>query len=95
MLESKGWKVSTTADFLNLTAEEEAYIELKLALSNSLKNLRKRKHLTQKDLAKITHSSQSRVAKMEAGDPSVSIDLILKSLFSIGATKKDLVKAIS
>jgi DNA-binding XRE family transcriptional regulator len=94
-LEANGWKVGTAADFLELTPEEEAYVELKLSLSKSFKQIRKRKHLTQKDIAKMINSSQSRVAKMEAGDPSVSVDLLFKSLFSIGATKKDLVKAVS
>lgn len=94
-LESKGWKVGTSVDFLELTAEEAAYVELKLSLSKSLKEIRKRKHLTQKEFAKLIKSSQSRVAKMESGDPSVSLDLLFKSLFSIGATKNDIVKAVS
>jgi hypothetical protein len=32
---------------------------------------------------------------MESGDPSVSIDLVIKALLSIGATNKDLAKALS
>jgi hypothetical protein len=43
----------------------------------------------------MVHSSQSRIAKMEAGDPSVSIDLIMKSLLALGASPKDVAKAIS
>ena len=94
-LESKGWKVGTAADFLGLTPEEEAFIELKLSLSRSLKRLRQRKHLSQMELAKIIKSSQSRVAKMEAGEASVSIDLLIRSLLALGASQKDLAKAIS
>jgi DNA-binding XRE family transcriptional regulator len=94
-LESKGWKVGTAADFLGLSPEEETFIELKLSLSRSLKQLRQRKHLSQMELARIIKSSQSRVAKMEAGESSVSIDLLIRSLLALGASQKDLAKAIS
>jgi ribosome-binding protein aMBF1 (putative translation factor) len=90
-LESKGWKVGSTAEFLNLSAEEVAYIELKLALSKALQELRKSKRLTQVDLARRIKSSQSRVAKMEAADSSVTIDLIFRSLFALGASRKKVV----
>lgn len=94
-LEAKGWKIGSASDFLELSPEEELYIELKLSLCKSLKKLRTRKHLSQEDVAKLIKSSQSRVAKMEAGDASVSIDLVIKSLLSVGASKSDLVKAVS
>lgn len=93
-LEAKGWKVGTAADFLNLTVEEELFIDMKLSLSHSLKELRMRKHMSQVDFAKLIKSSQSRVAKMEAGSASVSFDLLIKSLLALGASEKDLAKAI-
>ena len=93
-LEAKGWKVGTAADFLNLTPEEELFIDMKLSLSHSLKELRMRKHMSQVDFAKLIKSSQSRVAKMEAGSASVSFDLLIKSLLALGASEKDLAKAI-
>jgi len=94
-LEAKGWKVGTTTDFLRLSAEEARYIELKLALSEHLKKRRMRKKLTQEQLAKMMSSSQSRVAKMEAGDPTVSLDLLVRSLLTLGASEKDLAKVIA
>jgi DNA-binding XRE family transcriptional regulator len=94
-LEKKGWRIGDTADFLNLTAEESAFIEVKLALSKSLKERRKHSAITQTELAKVLRSSQSRIAKMEAGDPSVSIDLLIRSLLAMGATNRDLAKTIS
>ena len=94
-LEASGWKIGTTADFLNLTSDESAHIEMKLALSRSLRERRLSKKFSQIELAKMIHSSQSRVAKMEAGDPSVSMDLIMKSLLALGASPKDVAKAIS
>jgi predicted XRE-type DNA-binding protein len=93
-LESAGWKVGSTTDFLGLTPEEEAFIVMKLALARSLKLHRQRKRLTQIQLAKLLKSSQSRVAKMEAGDPTVSIDLLVKSLLMLGASPKELGKII-
>ena len=93
-LEAKGWKVGTAADFLNLTPEEELFIDMKISLSHSLKELRMRKHMSQVDFAKLIKSSQSRVAKMEAGSASVSFDLLIKSLLALGASEKDLAKAI-
>jgi transcriptional regulator with XRE-family HTH domain len=68
---------------------------LKIALGNALKQRRQKKRLTQKEAAKVIASSQSRVAKMEAGDPSVSIDLLVKSMLTLGATTKDVAKAFS
>ena len=91
----KGWKVGTVAEFLDLSAEESAYIEMKIALSRKLKERRRRKKLTQAQLAKAIESSQSRVAKMEAGDPTVSIDLLMKSLLALGVSKEELGRTIS
>jgi predicted XRE-type DNA-binding protein len=94
-LEAAGWKVGTVAEFLELSPEEEAIIEIRLSLSKSLKQLRKQQELSQQELAENINSSQSRVAKMEASDPSVSIDLLIKSLFALGATREDIATAIS
>ena len=94
-LAKKGWKTGSVAEFLDLSDEESAYIEVKLALSEKLKERRRRNKLTQAELAKVIESSQSRVAKMEAGDPSVSIDLLVKSLLALGVSKKELGRTIS
>ena len=94
-LEANGWKVGSTADFLGMSDEEVAYIELKLKLANRLKSARIRCRLTQKEFARRIDSSQSRVAKMETGDPSVSLDLLIKSLLALGVTNEDIGKAIT
>ncbi len=94
-LVADGWQVGTTAEFLGLSPEEEMFIELKLILSDRLRQLRESQHLTQKAVAKRIESSQSRVAKMEAGDPSVSMDLLVRSLLSLGATPQDIAEAIA
>ena len=94
-LEKKGWRVGTVQEFLELSPEESAYIEMKLRLSTSLRQRRKRRNLSQVQLAELIESSQSRVAKMEGGDPSVSIDLLIRSLLALGASNRELAKVIS
>jgi len=93
-LEAKGWKVGSAAEFLGMTPDEAAYVELRLKLSDAVRDLRKKKRLTQIELAELLHSSQSRVAKAEAADESVSLDLLIRSLLALGATSQDLAKAI-
>jgi predicted XRE-type DNA-binding protein len=95
LLETQGWKVGDAGDFLGLTDEEREYIEIKLALSEKLRAIRKHRRLTQKETADLMGSSQSRVAKMEAGDPSVSIDLQVKSLLALGVSREEVGKTLA
>ena len=94
-LQAKGWKIGTVKEFLGLSNEESAYIELKIKLAASLRQRRQQKGLSQLDLAAKLHSSQSRVAKMEAGDPSVSLDLLIRSLITLGASDRELSQIIA
>ena len=94
-LEAKGWKIGSSTEFLGLSSEEAAYVELKLALSRNLQTTRKEKNLTQEELARLLKSSQSRIAKMEAGDPSVSLDLLVRSLLVLGTSRKTLSRILA
>jgi hypothetical protein len=94
-LEAKGWRVGDAKDFLGLTPEEAAFIELKLRLADTLRERRLRQGLTQGQAATLMGSSQSRLAKMESADASVSVDLILRSLLALGASRQDIARAIS
>ena len=94
-LERKGWRVGSAEDFLDLNPAEAAIIETKLALSRSLRDRRAAEGLSQAALAKRLCSSQSRVAKMEAGDSSVSIDLLLRALYSLGARPRDVASILA
>jgi DNA-binding XRE family transcriptional regulator len=94
-LRRAGWTVGSVTEFLRLTEAEAALVELKLTLSRRLKERRAQSRLSQGELAKLLGSSQSRVAKMEAGDPSVSIDLLIRSLLAIGTTRKELAAVIA
>jgi DNA-binding XRE family transcriptional regulator len=93
-LEAAGWAVGSVKEFLGLSDADAALINLKLGLSRSLRDRRQKSGLSQVQLAERLRSSQSRVAKMEAGDPSVSMDLLVSSLLLLGATSADLAKAI-
>ena len=94
-LEKAGWTVGSSDEFLELSAEERAFVEVKLALAQALRTRRERKKLTQAQVARLLGSSQPRVAMMEAGDSSVTMDLLVRSLFAIGATPKDLAKVLA
>jgi len=94
-LEAAGFSVGDATDFLELLPEEVAFVEMKLSLSRYLKEFRLKNKLSQENLAKKINSSQSRVAKMEAGDASVSVDLILRTMFAVGATREDVARAIA
>lgn len=93
-LEAKGWTVGSVTEFLDLTPEEAAFIEMKLQLARAVRNQRRLQNLTQTQLARRIESSQSRVAKIEAGDPSVALDLVFRALFALGLSKRDLAKIL-
>jgi DNA-binding XRE family transcriptional regulator len=93
-LEAAGFAVGSAADLLGLSAEETALVEIRFALSHALRTRRAAAGLTQGALAERLGSSQSRVAKMEAGDPSVSLDLLIRALLAAGASRRDVGRAL-
>ena len=94
-LEAKGWKIGSVKEFLGLSNEESAYIELKIKFAAGLRQRRQQKGLSSLELAAKLQSSQSRVAKMEAGDPSVSLDLLVRSLITQGTSDRELSQIIA
>jgi len=94
-LEAAGWAVGTAKDFLKLSDAEAAYVEVKVALGEQLRIARTELRLSQQEVAKRVQSSQSRVAKMEAADPSVTVDLIFRSLFQLGESVNKIGRALS
>jgi ribosome-binding protein aMBF1 (putative translation factor) len=93
-LEAAGWRVGTVAEFLELSDAESALVEMRLSLARALKVQRAKRGVTQTSLARALRSSQSRVAKMESGDPSVSLDLIVRALLIVGASSRDVASAM-
>ena len=93
-LEAAGWKVGSASEFLELTDAEEMLINMKLALAANVKTMRQRKKMTQQELEKRIGSSQSRVAKMEIADRSVSMELFVRSLAALGASRSQIGKIV-
>ena len=93
-LQQAGWRIGSVQDFLVLSDEEAALIEMRMALGRSLKERRLASGLTQHELASRVGSSQSRVAKMESADPGVSIDLFVRSLLKLGVTRQEVGRII-
>ena len=94
-LERAGWAIGDAGEFLRLSDDERRFIETKLALAAGLRQWRERLGLTQTAVAKRFGSSQSRVAKMEAADKTVSTDLLLRSLFRLGAGRRDVARLLN
>jgi predicted XRE-type DNA-binding protein len=93
-LEAAGFRFGDTEDFLELSVEESGLVELRLTLCRTIRRLREKNHLTQQQLATKLKSSQSRVAKLEAGATDVSIDLLFRGLFAVGGKLADLTTPI-
>lgn len=89
------WKVGSIPGFLHLKPNEVAFIEMKLALARSIRSRRRMLKLTQSKLAQLIDSSQSRVAKMESADFSVSLDLLVRVLLVLGASRKEVASVIA
>jgi DNA-binding XRE family transcriptional regulator len=94
-LETAGFRVGTVQEFLDLSDEEMALIDLKVRLTQMLKSTRSAAGVTQQRLARLMNSSQSRIAKIEAGDPNVTLDLICKALFVLGASRREIGRTIA
>ena len=94
-LEAAGWRVGDARDFLELTPQDAEFVEIKLALATRLREFREERNWTQAELARRVGSSQSRVAKMEAGDPTVSVDLLMRSLLAAGANRREVGRVVA
>ena len=94
-LESVGFKVGSVQEFLGLSDDEMALIDLKVRLIRMLRPRRERAGVTQDELARRIGSSQSRVAKMEGASPNMSLDLICRALFALGISRGELGRAIT
>lgn len=94
-LDAAGWKSVSVTEFLGLTPEEEAHIELRLALARTLRERRQAAEMTQKELAEKIGSSQPRIVKVESGHPSVSLDLLIRALIATGATPRDIGQSLT
>jgi DNA-binding XRE family transcriptional regulator len=95
LFKAAGWRVGSARNFLGLDKQEAALVDMKLSLIDAVKKSRQKRRLSQIELAQRIGSSQSRIAKIEAGDPSVSLDLIVRALIATGATQQEIGKAFT
>jgi len=93
-LEEAGWKVGSTAEFLELSEAEETLVSMKVSLAKEVRAVRQKKSITQQRLAKLIGSSQSRIAKLETADRSVSMELLIRSLVAMGTTQAQIGKIV-
>ena len=93
-LRDAGWSVGDAADFLGLSAADAAIVEIRASLATALRRERTARGLSQATLAARLRSSQSRVAKMEAGDPTVTLDLLIRSLLATGTDRRTIGRLI-
>jgi ribosome-binding protein aMBF1 (putative translation factor) len=94
-LEKAGWKVGSANEFLGLSKDESALVNIRLALARSLKTRRQKLGISQVELARRLGSSQSRVAKMEAAEVDVSLDLLVRAMLASGANPRDVGRALA
>lgn len=89
-LAAADWRAGDADEFLDLTAEEAALIEMRLALADYFRDVRAQRGLTQSQAARKLGSSQSSIAQMESADATISLDLLIKSLLALGASRDDI-----
>ena len=92
-IEAMGGRVTTVEEWLDLTPEEVALIDMKIRLGNELRALRRERRLSQEEAAKLLKTSQGRISKMERGQ--ASLDQLTRSLLSMGESRKDLARVIA
>ena len=93
-LTTAGWRIGSAADFLGLSAAETLFVEIKLAFADAVRNRRAKLGITQAELGRRMHSSQTRVAKLEAGDRTVSLDLLVHALATLGCTRRQMARIL-
>lgn len=95
-LKAKGYEFHEDATAIfDLSQEDAEMIDLHVRLAIKLKQTRTAQHMTQAALAKRLASSQSRIARMESADPGVTIDALIRALFSLGLKTPDLIQALA
>lgn len=89
-LEAAGFASGDAEDFLGLTDVERRLVDLRVTMSRAIRARRLEQGLTQAEVARRINTSQPRVAKIEAGSPDVSLDLMVKEMFALGIQLEDL-----
>ena len=88
-----GGKVTSVEEWLDLTPEEVAVLDMTIRLGEELKARRRQKRLSQERVAMILNTSQGRVSKLEKGQ--ATLDQLARSLLALGGSTKEVARAIA
>jgi len=95
LLEKAGFRVGSASELLNLSPEESTLVAMRLSLAGAVRERRANLGFSQSELARRLGSSQSRVAKIEAGESNVSFDLLVRAMLATGAKPREVGQAIA
>lgn len=84
-LEKLGYRIyEDAADWLGLTDEEKRLLDLRMSVTQAVRDLRTSLGLTQAQLAEKLGSTQPRIANLELGQRGFSMDFAVKALLAMG-----------
>ena len=89
----RGWKEGGVREFLDLSAEDMAIIEIKARLAREVRKRRKAKRLSQASLAERVSTTQSRIARIEAAE--ASIEMLIRSLLALGESRSRIARLLA
>src|SRR5262245_26622057 len=87
-LERAGWRSGTVQQFLGLTDAAAAYIETSVLLAAALRAVRRRRRMSLGVAARTIGTTTAAVGKLEAGNPSATIDELLGALLALGISPR-------
>ena len=84
ILETKGYAVTDSAEWLGLTRGETQIVNMRVALAQELEKVCKSKGITQAELARRVGTRQSGVARMLNNPDNSTMDNLIKGLIALG-----------
>ena len=94
-MDAAGWKTVTIAEFLDLTPEDMAFIQVRRTFARAVRNRREVSGLSRTALAETLGLSETQIALMEGNASSISMDVMLRAFLAMGATQNDLAEALA
>lgn len=82
----KGWSEGTVAEFLQLTPEEEAIVEMRVRISRAVREKRDKLGISQRELAKRMGTKQPHVSEIENG--VATLETMIRAYLALGGNAK-------
>ena len=86
--EAADWKFGDYADFLDMTPEEKAVVEIRLAATREMERLRAENPISQEELARRMGTKQPNVSKLFKNPGKATLDTLFRALLALGSTPK-------